>query len=92
MRRDTAAGDSVRSILLFAVHAALRFHVSISRHATLGAIRRRSTALTHFVRVARGVMLRGDSGIAVAYEMLPVMALVVVSLCAATWVYRLRLH
>lgn len=48
--------------------------------------------LTHFVRVARGVMLRGEGAFATAAEMAPVVLLILLLLIAARWSYRLRLQ
>jgi ABC-2 type transport system permease protein len=48
--------------------------------------------LTHFVRIARGVMLRGEGAFATAVEMAPVMLLIVLLLVIAHWSYRLRLQ
>ena len=47
--------------------------------------------LTHFVRVARGLLLRGDSNLSVALEMWPVAAFVLAAALLAVHAYRRRL-
>jgi ABC-2 type transport system permease protein len=48
--------------------------------------------LTHFVRAARGVLLKGDSARVVAVEMLPVALFALVATLAALMAYRRRLE
>ncbi|HEY2403744.1 MAG TPA: hypothetical protein VGI23_25550 [Steroidobacteraceae bacterium] len=47
--------------------------------------------LTHFVRVARGVLLRGDGSATVIAEMWPVAIFAVAAGVFATYAYRRRL-
>jgi ABC-2 type transport system permease protein len=48
--------------------------------------------LTHFVRVARGVLLRADGSVTVVAEMWPVAAFTVVAIGTAVFAYRYRLE
>jgi ABC-2 type transport system permease protein len=48
--------------------------------------------LTHFVRIARGVLLRGEGFASVVIESWPVSAFVLFAVPAARWVYRSRLQ
>ena len=47
--------------------------------------------LTHFVRVARGVLLRADGNVIVVAEMWPVAAFTVIAVAIAVFAYRYRL-
>ena len=69
VRAHADAGDAAHLLLLPAVDPALGLHVPVSRHAGLGAGRRRVLPLTHFLRVVRAVMLKGANLHEVGFEL-----------------------
>ena len=60
-RAQPAAGDADDVLLLPAVDPAVGLHVPVSRHAAAGrSALGEALPLTHFLRIVRGVMLKGN--------------------------------
>ena len=74
--QEPAAGDADGVLLLPAVDPALGLHVSVSRHAATGRSgSAKCLPLTHFLRIVRGILLKGNGLAEVAPRLWPLAAL-----------------
>ena len=58
--QEPAPGDADDLLLLPAVDPALGFHVPVSRHAAWAQVIGEVFPLTHFLRIVRGILLKGN--------------------------------
>ena len=59
-RPEPDAGDADDVLLLPALDHAVGIYLPVPRHARLGAVGRRSLPITHFLRIVRGILLKGN--------------------------------
>ena len=65
------AGDTDGAIHADAILPAVGIHVSVPRHALMGAMGRRVLPTTHAVRIVRGIMLKGNGWTEIAPDLWP---------------------
>ena len=88
-RAQPDAGDADDVLLLPALDAAFGLHVPVPRHAGLGAgASGKSLPLTHFLRIVRGILLKGNRWTDIALEVAALAAFLVAAAAIALVRYR----
>ena len=88
---EPAAGDADLGLLPAALDPAVGLHVPVPRHAGMGAVARQVLPATHFLRVVRGVMLKGAGFADVSAELAAMVGLLLVVSAVAISRYRVTL-
>ena len=89
---EPAAGDAGLVLLLPAVDPAVGLHVPLPRHAGAGRSgSARSCRLTHFLRIVRGVMLKGAGFGSISAELAALLAILLIVSTLAISRYRVTL-
>ena len=87
-RAEPAAGDADVDDVLPAEYFAVRLHVSVRRHAGLGAIVGEALPLTHYLRIVRSIMLKGADLSALHYDAAALFVLMLVAMTIAVTRFR----
>ena len=87
-RAEPAAGDAAVDDVLPAEHSAVRLHVSVRRHAGLGAVSRRRPAADALLRIVRAIMLKGAHDPELQYDTIALMALMLLAMTIAVTRFR----
>ena len=87
-RHEPASGDADVVLLLPAEHSFVRLHVPVPRHARLGADVRRDLPLTHYLRIVRGIMLKGATFADLQTDVLAMAAFTLVAMAVAVARFR----